>query len=77
MQAGVFLMLYWNGRQTFEELEVKRSAIINRVLRRHTTFLLITGASALMIVHSVFSAMAGLVVEMLFICCSLFITLHT
>ena len=74
MQAGVFLMLFfaWNSSQTFEELEVKQSVIINRVLRRHTHFLLITGASALMIVHSVFSAMAGLVVEMLF---TLFITL--
>jgi len=38
------------------------------------TFISITGASALMIVHSVFSVMAGLVEEMLFMLFSVYNT---
>jgi len=37
MQAGVLLTLFfaWNGSQTFEELEVKRSVMIYRVKTTH------------------------------------------
>ena len=73
MQAGVLLTLFfaWNISQMFEELEAKRTAMIHHV---KVTFTSITGALALTIVHSIFSAMVGLIVEIS--CCSLFITLR-
>jgi len=62
--AGVLVMLFfaWNGSQTFEELEVKRSIMIHHDT---PTFISITGVCTLTIEHSVFSIMAGLFVEML------------
>jgi len=51
----------------FEDLEAKRSVMIHRVKATRTpTFISITGARTLMIVPSVFSIMAGLIVEILF-----------
>ena len=47
-----------------KELEVKRSVMIHHGLT--PTFISITGEHAFTIVHSVFSVMAGLIVEMLF-----------
>ena len=72
MLAGALLTLFfaWNGSQTFEELEAKQSVMIGTT----PIFISITGARALTIVHSIFSMMAGLVVES-FSCFSLFITL--
>ena len=61
------LFFAWNISQTFEELGVKRSVMIHCVYGNTPTFISITGACALMIVHCVFSVMAGLIVEMLFI----------
>ena len=65
MLAGALVTLFfaWNGSQTFEDLEAKRSVMIHHDT---PTFISITGALALMIVPSVFSIMAGLIVEMLF-----------
>ena len=61
----------WNISQTsFEELEAKWYT----VLRWHTHFVSITGACALTIVHSVFSVMAGLIVEMPFMLFSVYNT---
>ena len=68
MQAGVLLTLLfaWNGSQTFEGLEAKQSVMIHCV-KVTPTFISITGAHILTIVHSVISVMAILIVEMLFI----------
>ena len=60
------LFLAWNVSQTFKELEAKRSVMIHHVYGNIPTFISITGACALTIVHSVFSVMAGLIVEVLF-----------
>ena len=49
----------------FEELEVKRSIMIRHVKVTNLLLYKYVGRT-LMIVHSVFSVMAGLVVEMLF-----------
>ena len=66
--AGVLLALFfaWNGSQTFEKLEADKGDT--------PTFILITGVCALTIVHSIFSVMAGLVVEMLFMLSSVYNT---
>jgi len=68
VQAGALLTLFfaWNISQTFKELEAKRGVMKHRVKVAHPLFLSITGVCTLMIVHSVFSLMAGLIVEMLF-----------
>ena len=73
MQVGRLTLFFaWNGSQMFEELEVKRSIMIHHVKRTHSLF--ITGVRALTIVHSVFSVVAGLVVEMLFMLFSVYKT---
>ena len=75
MQAGAFLFFVWNVSQTFKELEVKQSVMIHRVKVRNTpTLISITRACTLMIVHSIFSVMAELIVEMLFMLSSVFNT---
>ena len=73
MQAGALFALFfaWNVSQTFEELEAKQSVMIHLVHGDTPTFISITGTCALTIVHSVFSVMAGLIVEMLFMLFSL------
>ena len=50
------------------------SVMIHRVYGDAPTFMSITGACALMIVHSVFSVMASLIVEMLFMFFSVYNT---
>ena len=66
MQAGGILTLFfaWNGSQTFEELG---SVMIHRVEETHPLL-----GRALTIVHSVFSIMAGLFVEMFFMLFSVY-----
>jgi len=64
----------WNVSQTFEELKVKQSIMIHHVYGDTPIFISITGACALIIVHSVFSVMAGLIVEMLFVLFSVYNT---
>ena len=63
------LFFAWNATrnvsQTFEDLKAKRSVMIQCVRGTHP---LLYGACTLTIVHSVFSIMAGLIVEMLFSC---------
>ena len=75
-EQGRFLhySLSWNVSQTFEELEVKRSVMTHRVYGDTPTFISITGVCTLMIVHSVFSVMAALIVEMLFMLFSVYNT---
>ena len=58
----------------FEELEAKQSVIIHRVYSNTPTFISITGACALTIVHSVFSVWADLIEEMLFMLLSVYNT---
>ena len=57
----------------FEELEVKRSIMIRHVKVTNLLLYKYVGRT-LMIVHSVFSVMAGLVVEMLFMLFSVYNT---
>ena len=70
--AGALVTLFfaWNGSQMFENLEAKRSTMLGDT----PTFISITEARALMIVPSVFSVMAGLIVEMLFMLFSVYNT---
>jgi len=58
----------------FEELEVKRSIMIYHIYGGTPTFISITRVCALTIMHSVFSVMAGLIVEMLFMLFSVYNT---
>jgi len=59
----------------FEDLEAKQSVMIHHVKATGTpTFISITGARALTIVPSVFSIMAGLIVEILFMLFSVYNT---
>ena len=76
MQAGALFALFfaWNISQMFEELEVKRSIMIHRVYGNTPTFISITGACALTILHFVFPVMAGLIVEILFMLFSVYNT---
>jgi len=71
-----FLALFfaWNVSQMFEELEAKRSIMIHHVYGVTSTFISITGVCTLMIVHSVFSVIAGLIVEILFMLLSVYNT---
>ena len=64
----------WNVSQTFEELKVKQSIMIHCVYGDAPIFISRTGACTLTIVHSVFSVMAGLIVEMLFVLFSVYNT---
>jgi len=65
VQAGALLALFFalNVSQTFKELEAKQSVMIHHVYGNTSTFISITGVHA---VHFIFSVMAGLIVEMLF-----------
>ena len=77
MLAGVLLTLFfdWNGSQMFEELEVKQSIMIHCVKVIHPpTSISIIGVCTLTIVHFVFSIMARLIVEMLFMLFSVYNT---
>ena len=90
MLAGALLALFfaWNGSQTFEGLEAKRSVKIHCVKAKHSfiwrnthlyindtpTYISITGACAFIIVPFVFSVMAGLIVDMLFMLSSIYNT---
>ena len=76
MQAGALLALFfaWNASQIFEELEAKQSIMIHCVKVTHPLFISIIGASALTIVHPIFSVMAGLIVEMVFMLLSIYNT---
>ena len=65
VQAGA--LLHYSLHGMFEELEAKRSIMIHRVYRDTPTFISITGACALTIVHSLLSEMPGLIVEMLLV----------
>jgi len=75
--AGALVTLFfaWNGSQLFEDLEVKRSVMMYRVKATGTpTFISITGVRALTIMPSIFSIMAGLIVEILFMLLSVYNT---
>ena len=72
MQCKLGHSLRWNSSQTFEELEAKQYTVCGKVT---PTFISITVVRALTIVHSVFSVMAGLVVEMLFMLLSVYNTM--
>ena len=76
MQAGALLVLFfaWNVSQTFKELETKQSIMIHHVHSGTPTFISITGAYVLMIMHSIFSVMAGLIFKMLFMLFSVYNT---
>jgi len=67
-KQGALLALFfaWNVSQAFKHLEVKQSIMIYHVYGDTPTFISITGACALTMVHFVFSVMAGLIVEMVF-----------
>ena len=74
MQAEALLALFfaWNASQMFEELEAKGSVMIHHVYGDTPTFISVTGACTLTIVHSIFSVVAGLIVEMLFMLSSIY-----
>ena len=76
MLAGVLLMLFlaWNGSQTFRELQAKQRVLIHCVKETYPLFISITRAHTSTIVHSIFSVMAGLIVEMLFMLFSVYNT---
>ena len=76
MQAGALLALFFalNVSQMFEELETNQSIMIHCVKVTHPLFISVTGACALTIMHSIFSIMAGLIVEMLFMLFSIYNT---
>ena len=74
MLAGVLLMLFfaWNVNQTLEELEAKQKCSGTACWRDASTFISIIGVLTLMIKHSVFSVMTGLIVEKLFMLFSVY-----
>ena len=73
MLAGALLTLFfvWNGSQTFEELEAKRSIM----LRQHTQFYISNWGTHFDDHALKFFMMAGLILEMLFMLFYV-ITLH-
>jgi len=74
-RALVTLFFAWNDSQPFKNLEAKRNVMIHRVKATHPLLYQWLGR-ALTIVPSVFSVMAGLIVEMLFILFSVYNTVR-
>jgi len=74
VQVGEFLhySLLENLAKHSKSLGAKRSAVIHRVKMTYPLLKSITGACASTIVHSVFSIIAGLIVEMLFMLFSVY-----
>ena len=70
MLAGTLLTFFFAWNVTFEELEVKCRD--KPCLSDPTTFMSIAEERALTIKHSIFSEMAGLIVEMLFMLFSVY-----
>ena len=67
MLAEAFLTLFflWNVSQAFKNVESKQSIMIHSV-KVTPTFIAINGVFALMIKHSVYSVIAEMILEMLF-----------
>ena len=67
------LFFAWTVSKMFDELEVKISVVVQCVKATHA-FISVTGSCSLMIEHSVFPVMAGLIVEVLFMLFSVYST---